>query len=116
MAIIHCPSCNRRMSSIAKACPHCHEPIGQLDSAERGELARRRWRGQLYRARNLTYLAMGLVVAGSLVWRVTPPRGLMPPVGPYAALLLGLGLVGYVASWSWFIWLRYFRDPDRANS
>lgn len=113
MAIIHCPACNRRISSVAEACPHCHEPLGELDAEQRSELARRRWRTQLYRARNLTYLGMGLVVVGALVWWMTPPQGLAVPIGTPAAVLLGLGLVGYVASWSWFIWLRYLRNPDR---
>jgi len=59
---------------------------------------------------------MAVVVVGSLIWWMTPPRGLMPPIAPSAALLLGLGLVGYLASWGWFIWLRYFLDPDRRRS
>ena len=115
MAIIRCPSCNRRISSLARACPHCHEAVGELDQAERREMARRRWRTQLYRARNLTYLAMALVVAGALVWWVTPPSGLTPPVSLPAAALLGLGLVSYLASWGWVLWLRYMRTPDRSD-
>jgi len=98
---------------MVEACPHCHEPLGELDQEQRDELARRRWRTQLYHARNVTYLAMGLVVIGALVWWMTPPRGLMPPTGTPAAVLLGLGLVGYVAGWCRFIWLRYLRDPGR---
>lgn len=113
MAIIHCPACNRRISSVAGTCPHCHQAIGELDRSERNELARRRWRARLHRARTLTYLAMGLVVAGALVWWMTPPAGLMPPVSMAAAVLLGLGIVGYVVSWSWMLWLRYMRAPGR---
>jgi len=115
MAITRCPSCNRRISSLATACPNCHEAIGELDQTERSELARRRWRARLYRARNLTYLAMGLVVVGALVWWVTPPSGLTLPVSLPAAVLLGLGLVGYLASWGWVLWLRYLRAPDRSD-
>lgn len=115
MAIIRCPACNRRISSLAKACPHCHEAVVKLDREERYALARRRWRTQLYRARNLTYLAMGLVVVGTLVWWVAPPQGLVPPVGTPAMLLLGLGLVGYLGGWGWVLWLRYLRAPDRSE-
>ena len=115
MAIIRCPSCNRRISSMAKSCPHCHEAVGELDQTERNKLARRRWRTQLYRARNLTYLAMGLVVAGALVWWMTPPAGLTPPVSLPALLLLGLGIVGYIGGWGWVLWLRYWRDPERSG-
>ena len=115
MAIIRCPACNRRISSIAKACPHCHEAIGDLDQSERNELARRRWRTQLYRARNLTYLAMGLVMIGALVWWMTPPSGLALPISMPAALLLGLGIVGYLTSWGWMLWLRFVRAPNTSD-
>jgi len=115
MAIIRCPACSRRISSIAKACPHCHEPVGTLDREERYELARRRWRSQLYRARNLTYLAMGMVVVGALVWWMTPPQGLAPPISTPAALLLGVGIVVYLCSWAWVLWLRYMRAPNRSE-
>lgn len=115
MAIIRCPACGRRISSVAKACPHCHEPVGELDREERYELARKRWRLKLYRARNLTYLAMGMVVVGTLVWWMTPPQGLAPPISTPAALLLGLGVAGYLGSWGWMLWLRYMRAPDRSE-
>lgn len=115
MAIIRCPACSRRISSMAADCPHCHEPVGSLGSEERVKLARRRWRTQLYRARNLTYLAMGLVVIGALVWWMSPPAGLAPPVGVPASLLLGFGIVGYVGGWARVLWLRYMRAPDRSG-
>lgn len=113
MAIIHCPACNGRMSSLARACPHCHEPIGELDQAERDKLAFRRWRAQLYRARNVSYVSMALVVIGMLVWWMTPPQGLVPPAGTTAAVLMGGGLIGYLGSWGWMLWLRYMRAPNR---
>lgn len=113
MAIIRCPACGRRMSSLAKSCPNCHEAIGQLSDSEREKLAMRRWRTWMYRARNFTYLAMTLVVVGLIVWWLHPPRGLGLPVGIPAATLLGVGLIGYVASWSWMLWLRFRGDPGR---
>jgi len=102
------------MSSLSEACPHCHEPVGKLDQEQRERLALRRWRTRVYRARNLTYLAMGLVVAGMLVWWISPPQGLSPPVGMPAALLLGVGFVGYAGSWGWLLWLRFMRAPKRS--
>lgn len=113
MAIIRCPACDRRMSSAARACPHCHEPVGELSESDRDRLLVRRWRDRIYRARNLTYLAMTLVVAGLIIWWLTEPQGLVLPIGLVPGLLLGLGLIGYVAGWSWLVWLRMRQDPRR---
>lgn len=113
MAIIRCPACDRRMSSAAKACPHCHEPVGELSESDRERLLVRRWRDRIYRARNLTYLSMALVVAGMIAWWLTGPQGLVLPLAPLPAALLGAGLVGYIASWSWMIWLRMRHDPRK---
>lgn len=110
MAIIHCPACSRRMSSLAKVCPYCDTPVGQLSEEDRQRLVTRRWRSRLYRARNVTYLAMTLVVLGMLWWWIAPPSGLVLPVPIPAALLLGLGLVLYLAGWCWLIWLRLSRN------
>lgn len=115
MAIIRCPACDRRMSSAARACPNCHEPVGELSESERKILLERRWRDRIYRARNLTYLAMSLVMAGMIAWWMTGPPGLALPIGMVAGVLLGSGIVGYVASWSWLIWLRMMQDPRKQS-
>ncbi|MGK7296437.1 MAG: hypothetical protein ACNS61_11530 [Candidatus Wenzhouxiangella sp. M2_3B_020] len=101
------------MSSLAKACPHCHEPVGELSESEREKLAMRRWRDRIYRARNLTYVAMTLVVAGLIAWFVAEPRGLALPIGMFPGVLLGVGLIGYVASWGWLAWIKFREDPRR---
>lgn len=113
MAIIHCPACGRRMSSVSKACPSCHEPVGELSESDRERLLVRRWRDRIYRARNLTYAAMTLVVAGMIAWWLAGPQGLSLPIPLVPGVLLGLGLLGYVASWGWLIWLRLREDPRK---
>lgn len=115
MAIIHCPSCDRRMSSLARICPHCHEPVGALSESERETLAVRRWRDRIYRARNLTYVAMALVLAGLITWFAEAPRGLALPIGTVPGLLLGTGMLGYVASWGWLVWIKLREDPRRKS-
>lgn len=112
MAIIRCPSCSERMSSKAASCPKCHTPVGELTEEERDRLAIRRWKAQAYRARNLTYLAMSSVVVGMIWWWLAPPQGLALPAPFPAALLLGVGLVGYLASWGRLMWLKFFARPD----
>lgn len=113
MAIIRCPACDRRMSSLAKSCPSCHEPIGELSETDRERLQIRRWRDRIYRARNLTYVAMTLVIAGLIGWFATGPPGLAWPVELIPGVLLGFGFVGYVASWGWLAWLRLREDPRK---
>lgn len=113
MAIIQCPACDRRVSSKAPACPHCHEPLADLDEDERERLLVRRWRDRIYRARNFTYLAMALVVAGMIAWWLAEPQGLMLPIGTVPGVLLAVGVLGYVAAWGWLLWLKLQRDPRK---
>ncbi len=115
MAIIHCPACSARMSSRATACPSCHAAVGELTEEQRDRLAIRRWRARAYRARNFTYLAMTLVVAGMLWWWFAPPQGLGLPAPVPAALLLGVGLVAYLAAWAWLVWLKFFARPKSSG-
>lgn len=113
MAIVRCPSCERRISSLAKSCPHCDEVLGTLTDEQRNRIAMRRWRARIYRARNATYLGMSLVVAGTIAWWLGEPQGLVLPVPAPAGWLLGLGVVAYLASWSALLWLRWRGDPSR---
>lgn len=106
MAIVHCPACGHRMSSLAGTCPSCHEPLRRISDEEREKLAARRRRHQIYQARNVTYLAMTLVIGGLLLWWISPPRGLQPPVGAVPTVLMAAGVVGYLAGWARMLWLR----------
>lgn len=99
------------MSSVAKACPHCHEPLGELTESDRQQLQLRRWRDRLYRARNVTYAAMALVVVGVIAWWMAEPQGLTLPLPTVPGVLLGFGFLAYLASWGWLIWLRTQADP-----
>lgn len=113
MAIVRCPACHHRMSSLARVCPACHEPVGTVDESELEKIALRRWRDRLYHARNLTYVAMTLIVIGLVVWWVQPPSGLALPIGPVPSTLLAAGLLAYVAGWAWLLWLKLKADPRR---
>lgn len=113
MAIVRCPTCDQRISSLAESCPHCHEVLGQLSDDQRERIALRRWRDQIYRARNFSYLAMTLVVVGMIAWWISEPQGLALPVPPQAAYLLGVGAAAYVISWSWLLWVRWRQDPRK---
>lgn len=113
MALVRCPACHQRMSSLARVCPACHEPVGEIDESERAKIALRRWRDRLFLARNVTYLAMTLIVIGIVVWWLQPPDGLALPVGLVPSALLAAGFLAYVAGWGWLLWLKLRADPRR---
>ncbi|GAB4171464.1 MAG: hypothetical protein Kow0020_06200 [Wenzhouxiangellaceae bacterium] len=115
MAIIRCPACDRRISSKAPSCPHCHEAVGELNDEQRERLAMRRWRDQMYRVRNLTYLAMVLIVAGLGLWWVTGAEGLVLPINLGALILLMLGTMLYLVGWALLMWIRWRKDPRRTD-
>lgn len=106
MSIMRCPECGKRVSSRAAACPYCDTAFGEISPEDQERMTRRRWRARLYRARNLTYVAMGLVMLGVLWWWFVPPQGLALPLPVPAGIFMGAGLVVYVAGWSWIMWLR----------
>ena len=106
MAIIRCPGCTKRVSSLANICPHCGLQLGELSQDERDKFVRRRWRTRLYRARNLTFIAMGLVMLGAILWWFSPPEGLVLPPPGTAIGLMGIGVIAYFAGWFWIFWLR----------
>ncbi|NDY95535.1 zinc ribbon domain-containing protein [Wenzhouxiangella limi] len=110
MAIVRCPNCGQRMSSLAKTCPHCDTPVGKLSARDRNRLARNRWQRHADRAANTTYLALGLLVFGAIWWWGAPPQGwFFPP--PIAALIaLPVGVVLYSVGRGWLIWLRLPRN------
>lgn len=74
-----------------------------------------RWRARVHRARTLTYVAMGLVVAGAMVWWLAPPEGLRPPISMPAAILFALGIVSYLGGWAWLLYLRSTEPGSRAD-
>ncbi len=110
MAIVHCPSCNQRISSQHRVCPHCDAALADLSPEERARLKRRRWQGLLYRARNLHYLGLIGLVFGSIWWWFYGPTGFSPPPPAGGLLLVVIGAVLYVTGRGWAFWLRLPRN------
>ncbi|MDT8437657.1 MAG: hypothetical protein RQ729_01455 [Wenzhouxiangellaceae bacterium] len=116
MAIVQCPVCEKRISSVAPSCPHCHAALGELGAEARQRLRLRRWQDRMYRMRNLSYVAMAMVLVGVSVWWMAPPEGLALPVPPLAILVLAPGVVLYVVARGWLSWIRLREDPRRSRS
>ncbi|QKK01508.1 MAG: zinc ribbon domain-containing protein [Pseudomonadota bacterium] len=110
MAIIHCPGCSRRISNQVKACPHCGLAMGELSQEDVDRIARRYWRRQVYRASNITYFGMTLLVVGAIWWWLAEPAGWALPPPPVAVGLVSLGVAVYLAARVWLFWLRLRRN------
>lgn len=110
MAIVQCPSCGQRISSLAKTCPHCNTALAKLSDADRNRLARNRWRRSVDRAANTTYLALALMVVGAIWWWGAPPQGWFFPPPIVALIALPIGLVLYSVARGWLLWLRLPRN------
>src|SRR6056297_2438304 len=110
MAIVSCPNCGQRISSLAKTCSNCDVAIGKLSVDERQRLIRKRWQKSVHQAANVTYLALALLVGGAILWWGAPPQGWFFPPPTGALVMLPLGLVLYSAGRGWLFWLRLRRN------
>lgn len=86
-----------------------------MSEQQRQTLLIRRWRDRIYRARNATYVAMALAVCGLIGWWASEPQGLALPVPEIPSILLALGIVGYLVSWVWLLWVRWRGNPRRRH-
>lgn len=110
MAIIKCPACGQRISSIAKSCPHCAAAIQAMKPEDLARLSRTRWRRQTERAVNATYIALAMLVGGAIWWWGAPPQGWFFPPPVATLVLVPIGLVIYLLGRSWLFWLRLPRN------
>lgn len=101
MAIVDCPACKQRISSLAKVCPHCGTALAELSDEELATVQRRRLDQQLFRVRNITYLTMAVALAGMIWWLFAGPDQ-----AQVAAVLIAVGGLGYVAARAWMMWLQ----------
>ncbi|MGI2258254.1 zinc ribbon domain-containing protein [Shewanella sp. GXUN23E] len=91
MALIECPVCSKRISSVAKECQHCHAKLdGNLESMQRIS--------HIKRSQNLmnqSFLAMTLFIAGMVIWfwGGEPAEGTRAII---AGICFVVGFVGYL--------------------
>jgi hypothetical protein len=116
MAIVDCPNCKKKISSQHKQCRHCGIPLGEMSEEDYKRLEIERWRDQVYRATNASYIALTALIIGALWWWMTGDGGWeIPPPIP-AVVLIFLGVLGYLIGRGWLLWLRMGRKrPGRSR-
>lgn len=115
MAIITCPGCGRRISDKSSACTHCDLPLKELSESELERIEQRRMRRKIWRAKNITYLAMTALVAGAIWWmwvQMQNPEGQPPRL---AMALIGIGILSYLGGRAWLFWLKVKRNRSRSR-
>ncbi|MCG9696719.1 zinc ribbon domain-containing protein [Shewanella sp. Isolate11] len=91
MALIQCPSCNKRISSLVKTCPHC----AQKNSAENESLNKITHIKRSNQLMNQSFFAMTLFIAGVVIWfwGGEPAEGMRANI---AAICSVFGFTGYL--------------------
>ncbi|MCF1430072.1 MAG: zinc ribbon domain-containing protein [Shewanella sp.] len=93
MALIECPVCSKRISSVARECQHCHAKLdGNLASLQRISHIKRS-----QTLMNQSFLAMTLFIAGMVIWfwRGEPAEGIRALI---ASACFFVGFVGYLVN------------------
>ena len=93
MALVQCPNCNARISSVANECPHCAFSRGELSPEQQKKMQRRSLRDRLYHLRMLSYVAITLMVAGfGWYWWASDSFQQSITAGPAALIALGVAI------------------------
>ncbi|MEI6893561.1 MAG: hypothetical protein V5789_02805 [Colwellia sp.] len=66
MAVINCPSCNKKISDKAKACNHCSKDLSGIDADKLASLKRVRLIKRTQSLMNYSFIAMLLFCGGFL--------------------------------------------------
>ena len=69
MALVNCPACRTKMSSVAKVCPKCgysRDPDAQIDPQQVKLFQKRMFRDRMYKLRMFSYVAMTITMIGAL--------------------------------------------------
>jgi len=96
MAIINCPSCGKRISSVAVNCQYCK---AVFDHSQDDEKVMREIRNKRYakrqRIQNISFLSVLLFAAGSIVmyFGITELDENMNDAG---RIMISVGFVGYI--------------------
>ncbi|TDR20745.1 hypothetical protein [Marinicella litoralis] len=69
MALVNCPACRTKMSSVAKVCPQCgfsRDADAEIDPEQVRLFQKRLFRDRMYKLRMFSYVAMTITMVGAL--------------------------------------------------
>jgi hypothetical protein len=69
MALVKCPACRTKISSLAKVCPKCQysrDPEAEIDEEQVRLFQKRLFRDRMYQLRMFSYVAMTITMIGAL--------------------------------------------------
>ncbi|MFC3193066.1 hypothetical protein ACFODZ_02315 [Marinicella sediminis] len=69
MALVNCPACRTKISSLAKVCPKCQysrDPNAEVDEEQVRLFQKRLFRDRMYKLRMFSYVAMTITMIGAL--------------------------------------------------
>ena len=96
MAIINCPSCNKRISSVAVSCEYCKAVFDDSDDDEKlmRDISNKRF-AKRQRIQNISFLSVLLFAAGAITmyFGITDSDTMVSDVG---RIMLSIGFVGYI--------------------
>lgn len=95
MAIINCPSCHKRISSMNTLCPHCGFELDEVSEEDLQAFEMRQARERVYRLKMVSYAVITVFVAG-FGWYWYATGGFQRPSGTGPYIVMGLSAVGYL--------------------
>lgn len=113
MAIVQCPVCHQRISSLSTVCPHCGAPLGEMTPQARQEIAAIKRKRQGLWAKRVSLMALTLAMIGALGWWFDGGSGWQWPAPSWALGLLLLSLICYVIGRGWMVWLQLSKPKHR---
>ncbi|QJR82448.1 zinc ribbon domain-containing protein [Alteromonas pelagimontana] len=97
MALIDCPSCNKKISDKAAVCPHCNFAVGDASSEDILRKQQMQRYKKLHSIQNQSMIAMLLFIAGFgfMYWGGTKPGDLQHNLAILASVV---GFIWYVVN------------------
>ena len=116
MALINCPACRTKISSVAKVCPSCgfsHDPNAEADPEQIKLFQRRMFRDRMYKLRMFSYVAMSITMIGALpmLWDYIKGIEAAEPV----VLLNHWGIYAIAVGFFMYMTIRIFMTIIRKN-